>query len=163
RAVAGRISHVAVGASEITVTLQRLRTSRPLLNDDLWKARGLLDIEQFEFSRHHWAVKDRGLAEVRRRGRIGVADAGVSAVEKPLPAPPRATLLEARAVVGDWGHTEIDDFLLEAGVEGLHAGRELGSRRDRANAIVRYILDNPGATTAENHLLSAFLARAAGV
>jgi predicted nucleotide-binding protein len=162
-AFATRITHIAVGPSEIAATLQRLPTNKPVLNDGLWKARGLLDIEQFEFSRHHWAVKDRNLVEVLHREGIEITDADAGFDEKPLPAPPRGTLLQARTVVGDWGHTEIDDFLLEAGVEGLEAGRELGSRRDRANAILRYILENPSSTTAENHLLSAFFARAAGV
>jgi len=60
-----------------------------------------------------------------------------------------------------WGHSEIDDFLLEAGVNGLAAGREVGSRRDRANAILQFVFDHPSATTAENSLLSAFLAKQA--
>jgi predicted nucleotide-binding protein len=58
-----------------------------------------------------------------------------------------------------WGHTQIDDFLLEAGINGLAAGREVGSRRDRANTILQFVFDHPDATTAENSLLSAFLVR----
>ncbi len=58
-----------------------------------------------------------------------------------------------------WSHTKIDDFLLEAGVEGLVAGHERGSRRDRVNAIVQFVFDHPATKTAENSLLSAFLVR----
>jgi predicted nucleotide-binding protein len=51
--------------------------------------------------------------------------------------------------------------LLEAGVADLSAGRAVGSRRDRANAIVQFAIENPSAVTAENSLLSAYLVRRA--
>lgn len=78
-----------------------------------------------------------------------------------LPAPDRRDLLGARNVIGEWGHTEIDDLILEAGVEGLRADRGVGSSRDRANAILRFVLENPDAVTADNSLFSAFVVRAA--
>jgi predicted nucleotide-binding protein len=46
---------------------------------------------------------------------------------------------------------------LEAGVGALNAGRELGGRKARADAIVRFALENPEAITAENSLFSHFL------
>jgi predicted nucleotide-binding protein len=163
RAYLARITHLTSDRSAVTATLQRLPTSQPVLNDDLWKARGSLSIEQFEFTRHHWAVKDCDLLVALSNNGIATTAHEPGFDQHPLPAPPRAALFEARTVVGNWGHTEIDDLLLEAGVEGLQAGREFGSRRDRANAIVRFILDNPGATTADEHLLSSFFVRATGV
>ncbi|HEX9357204.1 MAG TPA: nucleotide-binding protein, partial [Streptosporangiaceae bacterium] len=70
-------------------------------------------------------------------------------------------LIQARDTISSWGHTEIDDLLLEAGIPGVSAGRELGSRRDRANAIIRYALEHPSETTAEESLFSAFLVKRA--
>jgi predicted nucleotide-binding protein len=81
--------------------------------------------------------------------------------EKPLPAPTRTSLISARNVISEWSHTKIDDLLLEAGVADLPAGRALGSRRDRANAIVQFAIENPTAVTAENSMLSAYLVRRA--
>jgi predicted nucleotide-binding protein len=79
----------------------------------------------------------------------------------PLPAPTRADLISARNTISEWSHTDIDDLLLEAGVADLCAGRGVGSRRDRANAIVEFAIGNPAAVTAENSLLSAYLVRRA--
>lgn len=133
-----------------------------LVNDALWKLRAELDIAEFEFSRNHWAVKDRELFAVLAKGGYTFGNTDVAKFEnKQLPAPTRRELLAARNVISEWGHTELDDFLLEAGVAGLKAGRDIGSRRDRANAIIEYALANPSATTAENSMFSAFIVRTA--
>jgi predicted nucleotide-binding protein len=128
----------------------------------LWRIREELDIGQFEFSRNHWAIKERDLFSVLR---AAAHEFDTSALghfeEKPLPAPTRASLLRARDVIAEWSHTEIDDLLLEAGVASLSAGRDVGSRRDRANAIVRSAMENAATVTAENSLLSAYLVRRA--
>jgi len=63
--------------------------------------------------------------------------------------------------MSSWEHTAIDDFILEAGVPSLKIGREIGSSRDRVNAILKFVLDNPSAKTADNSMLSAFFVRAA--
>lgn len=133
-----------------------------LVNDALWKLRTELDIAEFEFSRNHWAVKDRELFAVLAKAGYTFNDTDVAKFEnKQLPAPTRRELLAARNVISEWSHTELDDFLLEAGVIGLEAGRDIGSRRDRANAIIEYALANPTATTAENSMFSVFIVRAA--
>lgn len=44
-------------------------------------------------------------------------------------------------------------------MSSLDATRALGSRRDRANAIIEYALENPSATTAENSMFSAYIVR----
>jgi len=154
------ISRLDVTGKEIKATITRLSETAPILNDALWRLRDALDIGDFEFNRNHWAIKDRDLfATLAAAGHCIDPAITVRFEQRPLPAPPRPELLRARDAMSAWGHTEIDDFLLEAGVNGLTAGRDLGSRRDRANAIVRFAFDHPGATTAENSLLSAFLAR----
>lgn len=164
RAYVGRITAVHDVGADIKLTIASCPSESPILNDALWRIRTDLDIEQFEFSRHHWAIKDRDLFHVL--GAAGHAfNASIIALfdDKPLPAPRRGDLISARNAISKWNHTEIDDFLLEAGVEGLAAGRAIGSRRDRANAIVEFALGHQAATTAENSLLSVFIVRAAGL
>ena len=39
----------------------------------------------------------------------------------------------------------------------LSAGRQVGGRRNRANAIVQFAIENPSAVTAENSLFSAYI------
>lgn len=157
-----RITELSDLGRELRVTVTLCPSDAPILNDHLWRVREELDIEQFEFSRNHWAVKERDLFSVLHAAEH---QCDVSSVghfeEKPLPAPTRASLISARNVISEWSHTEIDDLLLEAGVEDLSAGRALGSRRDRANAIVQFAIENPTAVTAENSLLSAYLVRRA--
>jgi predicted nucleotide-binding protein len=157
-----RITELSDLGRELRVTVNLCPSDAAILNDHLWRVREELDIEQFEFSRNHWAVKERDLFSVLRAAEH---QCDVSSVghfeEKPLPVPTRASLIGARNVISEWSHTEIDDLLLEAGVADLSAGRALGSRRDRANAIVQFAIENPAAVTAENSLLSAYLVRRA--
>lgn len=160
----GRITGVQVAAADIKLTIASCPCEPPILNNTLWRIRADLDIEQFEFSRHHWAIKDRDLFQVLRSAGHNF-DSHIIALfdEKPLPAPTRPDLINARNTIAEWTHTQIDDFLLEAGVDGLAAGRALGSRRDRANAIVKFALAHPAEITAENSLLSVFIVRTAGL
>jgi predicted nucleotide-binding protein len=144
--------------SDLKINVAELTRNCAILNDDLWKMRGDLDLAQFEFNRNHWAIKDRDLfAILAANGRL-FDDSVISRFPlKPLPSPPRSALFVARDVISAWSHTEIDDLVLEAGIPTLIAGRAVGSRRDRANAILVFALANPGAVTAENSLFSAFL------
>jgi predicted nucleotide-binding protein len=145
---------------EIRLTVNLCPSKAPILNDHLWRIREELDIEQFEFSRNHWAVKERDLLSVLRRAGHEFAPSAIALFEsKPLPAPTRASLIRARNSISGWSHTDIDDLLLEAGVVDLSAERNVGSRRDRANAIVRFAIENPSAVTSENSLFSAYLVR----
>lgn len=157
-----RITELRDLGRELRLTVNLCPSDAPILNDHLWRIREELDIGQFEFSRNHWAVKERNLfLTLRAAGhKCDVSFVGTFE-ERPLPAPTRASLISARNVISEWSHTEIDDLLLEAGVADLSAGRALGSRRDRASAIVQFAIENPAAVTAENSLLSAYLVRRA--
>ncbi len=157
-----RISDLRDLGREIRLTVRLCSSKAPILNDDIWRIRDDLDIEQFEFSRNHWAVKERDLLSVLRAAGHEIDTSAVGSFEAvPLPAPNRAALISARSAISEWSHTGIDDLLLEAGVPGLSAGRDAGSRRDRANAIVEFAIQNPSSVTAENSLLSAYLVRRA--
>lgn len=157
-----QITRVAATENGITIELASVLDKNTLTNDMLWKMQNELDIAEFEFSRNHWAVKDKDLWSALLDFGVGIeAPLGKQFLEKPLPAPTRTQSLRARDAIAGWGHTKIDDLILEVGVPKLGAGRELGSRRDRANAILQFSWDNPDATTAENSLLSAYLVRKA--
>jgi len=131
-----------------------------ILNDALWKIRTDLDIEQFEFNRHHWAIKDRSLFPILAASGYPFDPSVISRFEnKPLPAPTRSALISAIDAISNWSHNDIDRFLLEAGVAGLAAGSDLGGRQARADAIVKFAIDNPTAKTAENSLFSAFIVK----
>jgi len=160
-AYVAQITAIEVPGADIKLTIQSLPSESAILNDALWKIRDDLDIEQFEFNRNHWAIKDRDLFQILGAAGYPFDASLVSRFEhRPLPAPRRSDLIGARNIICEWSHTEIDDFLLEAGVSGLAAGRAIGSRRDRANLIVEFAINNPTATTAENSLFSAFIVRA---
>jgi predicted nucleotide-binding protein len=151
-----RISSIEVDGREIKLALSKVAARQRLVNDDLWKLRQELDIAEFEFSRNHWAVKDRDLFSILKGARRSFKASDISRFRaQPLPAPSRAELLRARDVMSSWTHTEIDDFLLEAGVSKLRAGRDITSRRDRVNAIIAFALANPRSITAENSLFTA--------
>ena len=155
-----QITDIQVDRGIVHLTLAPISCSKTLFNDSLWKLRQELDIAEFEFNRNHWAVKDRDLLQLLTKFEYIADDSEKSKFEnKPLPYPTRRELLHSRDDIGNWSHTEIDDFLLEAGITGLEAGRAVGSLRDRANAIIQFALNNPETTTAENSLFSSFIVR----
>jgi len=154
----GRVTQISMGGREVSINFEPLDFGSPLTNDDLWKLSGELDIGDFEFSRNHISVKDRNLFRALSESGYEIDNiVSASFLELQLPRPERKDLLKAREVIGAWGHTEIDDLLPEIGSSELGASRGASSRRDRANAIVRYSLEHPDAKTAENSLLSVFL------
>ncbi len=157
-----QILDIQVRNTKLILKISRLQTTPIIKNANLWRCRDRLDIGQFEFSRSHWAVKERNLLKVLNEVGISLAPKTESRFRNcPLPSPERSELFKARNAMSLWGHTEIDDFILEAGVSDLRIGREIGSRRDRVNAILQFVLDHPDATTADNSLLSAFFVRTA--
>lgn len=146
--------------SYISLTLSSVSSSSVIVNADLWRLRQELDIAEFEFSRNHWAVKDCNLFLLLESAGHQFIELDKSKFEnKTFPVPSRRELLQSRDIIGNWSHTEIDDFLLEGGVSSLEASRAVGSRRDRANAIIEFAFNNPQATTAENSLFTVFILR----
>ncbi len=157
-----RITELHSSGREIQLTVEPFSSKTPIWNDHIWRIREALDIGQFEFSRNHWAVKERDLLSVLRAAGHEVDTNAINPYqERPLPAPARQSLIEAKNSISAWSHSRIDDLMLEAGVGGLSAGRDVGSRRDRANAILQFAIDNPSAVTAEKSLLSAYLVKRA--
>lgn len=158
----GRITQASATAREVTLYSERVRSSLLLTNDAVWKLSAVLDIGEFEFSRNHVAIKHRdAIGVVATAGYDFGIDTRSQFQERPLPAPSRADIIRARTAIGEWGHTEIDDLLLDIGSSELGMDRLPGSRRDRANAIVRFALENPDAEAADNFLLNAYLVRRA--
>lgn len=161
--IVGRITDIDSAEIGTVATVRTLQTFPSLTNDAIWRLREALDIGQWEFHRHHWAIKERDLLRVLTDAGLAFHPGELAEFTRlPLPAPDRRTLLEAKNAIGGWGHTEITDLLLEVGVEDLAVPASI-SRRDRANAILAYVFDHPSSMTAEGSLLSAFLVRRAGV
>lgn len=157
-----RIAEISATGGNIKLAAVPLAADQPLINDILWKLRVELDIEQFEFSRHHLAVKSRDLLGVLARAGHGFQAGEIARfTSKPLPVPSRGSLVAAIDGIAEWSHDDIDRFLLESGISGLEAPRALGGRKNRAKAIVQFAITNPSATTAENELLSALIVRRA--
>jgi hypothetical protein len=103
-------------------------------------------------------VKDRSLFRALEAEGVAIDPAWSAAfVDRSLPAPARADLIRARDVIGNWSHTHIDDLLLKAGVVGLDAGEEIGTREKRAITIAKFTLEHPGAKTADDRLFSTFV------
>jgi predicted nucleotide-binding protein len=158
----GRITHASATRREVLLNFEPFGLALALTNDDVWKLSEPLDIGDFEFNRNHIAIKDRDvLGVLARAGYDFGTNIRSQFHEKPLPAPARAELIRARDVIAEWGHTKIDDLLIDIGSSELGMNRGVGSLRDRANGIVRFSLQNPEAITAENRLLSAYLVRRA--
>ncbi len=159
-----RIHSIETSGSAVFISTSEIVCLPTLNNKALWQLRNALDIDEFEFHRNHWSIKERDLVScLAGAGYQPETSELAKIIPRSLPAPSRQQLLQAKTVVGEWGHTVIDNFLLEAGVPGLEAGRNLGGRRDRANAILQFILGNSAAATAENRLFSAFFVEKAGV
>lgn len=159
-----RVSSIRVKDRNLGIHIGDLPGAPSLTNDAVWRLRDALDIGEFEFSRNHLAVKQRDLfAVLREAGHTIAPEVASSFSELPSPLPSRSLLLSAKDALGSLGHTDLDDLLLEAGIDGMPGDRSLGSRQNRAIAIVRYALEHPGAVTAERSLLGPFLIRKAGL
>ena len=154
-AILAKIQVLTATPSEVSVRV--LALSGPIINEILWKARNALAIDQFEFNRNHWSIKERDLF-VEIAGLIpGLpADINQQFLNKTLPITTRSALMAAKGIIAEWSHTDLDELLIEAGVVGLPKER-VGSRKDRALQIIQYALDNPSAVTAEQDLFSAYL------
>lgn len=158
RACVAKLESVKHTAGAVMIRAKPIPGQPVLINDTVWKLRADLELEQLEFSRHHFAVKDRDLLAVLASAGHDLPSAATSHFRKtPLPAPSRSQLIAAIDQLAEWSHADLDRLLLEVGVDGLHAPQTLGGEKQRATAIVQYAIENPGSTTAENDLLAALI------
>lgn len=158
-----QLSGVRRDRTEIVFSLEPVADFPEIVNADLWRLSGELDIGEWEFTRNHWAVKEKDLFDILGKAGFTIPLTVRSHfVRKPLLQPTRSSLFAARDAISNVGHTRLDEIVLHAGVHGLSAPRDL-TMRDRANAIARFAIENPAAVTAENELFSTFLLRTADV
>lgn len=155
-----KVSAINRYGRDYSIGLRYLPLEPSLINEIIWRERGPLDIEQFEFSRHHWAIKQPDLLGLLKAiGHTMPVEVDRLFRNLPPPAVTREELLQARDALSERSQTDIDDLLLEAGVDGLDVPRSLGSRRDRSNAIIKFALKNPSILTASRSLFSAFIVK----
>lgn len=154
-AVVAKIESLSSDSKELSVRITPIGIT--ITNATLWKARAALGIDQFEFNRNHWAVKEGSLLRVLSDLQINLPpEAAELFADKKLPIVSRAELMACKGPLAEFSHTDLDDLLMEAGAEGLKPTR-IGSRKDRALAIIQYLLEKPDAVTADNELFSFFL------
>ncbi|MEM1186623.1 MAG: nucleotide-binding protein [Planctomycetota bacterium] len=144
--------------SEITLRLTQTTGVNPLVNHTVWALRDELHIDEWEFNRNHFAFKDRDLISTLHVNQITTGPRSLCDFpSQPLPVTPRRLLIAAKNSLSTSSHTEIDDFLAEAGVSGLSAEQQHGlNRQARAINIFKFAAEHPGAVTAENDLFSRF-------
>ena len=163
QAYVGKIVKFEAEGTSLRITFVPFATGAPIQNDDIWRVRNQLGIQQFEFSRNHFAVKDADLLATLTEAGIEFEASEISCLEdSALPLPGRADLIRAVRRIEAWSHRDLDEFLLAAGVTGLKAGRDIGSRKDRCAAILEFAINNPTAVTADNRYFASEIVRASG-
>jgi hypothetical protein len=83
--------------------------------------------------------------ELTGAGREHLSNLGVAT----LFMPSRQEILQAVDALSYMGHSAFDRMLLEFGIEGIKADREVGSLASRSNALARFVLAQPTVKTAE--------------
>jgi hypothetical protein len=153
----GWIKTIRVRQNEIRIAFALDGTIAPFSSDKLNKYSWDFDINKNEMHRTHWAIKDVNLLEALRE--TGLATLSDEA-SRPLNIS-RKTIIEAAASLKNLGHADLDRLLLEFGINDLKAGRELGGRQSRTNALAEFAGQNPTATTAEGEPVGAAIVKRA--
>lgn len=80
--------------------------------------------------------------------------------EEPPPyRPSRQVVIAGSDLLQPLGHSGLDQFILEMGVEGLSAGREIGGLQGRATALADFAVKNPDALTHEGEPIGLAVVR----
>jgi hypothetical protein len=138
----GRIKTLQRRQGEIRITFEFDSLIAPIGKDRLQKLKWDLEFGKLEMNRTHWAVKDTDLLPV-------LATAGLIVGGSVPVRPARRQILAAADRLSNLGHSAFDRMLLDFGIDGIKAGRDVGSLASRANALARIALDNPTIITVE--------------
>lgn len=154
----GRLKGIRVRQGQARVNFEIDPGIRPFKSEDLSGHSWDFDLGKLELSRTHWAVKDVDLFEaLNESGIVGPISPPESSRKFS-----RSTIVNASAVLKDLGHDPFDAMLIEFGIAGLEAGRSLGGLQARANALMKFALENSGALTVEGSSIgNAIVERAA--
>lgn len=118
-------------------------------------------VANFARNHTHWAVKPGDLLSgLRAMGATKAAKVTAPSRQMAV-ALSRQTLMSASDVLQGLGHTSFDAFLLEIGVEGLSAGRDVGGLSGRAKAVGQFVVQNRGALTRDGEPLELAIVRKA--
>lgn len=143
----GHITEIKRRGSHVRIKWKLSLNIPPISSSQLNNLAWDLDLEGGEMNRTHWALKDENLLLILK-------NAGVFLESEEFKFKfSRETLLKSCRILKFLGHSGLDEFILQVGVDGLHAGREVGGLQARCNAIAQYIIENPNALTAENERL----------
>lgn len=136
----GRILDVKRRNGDVRVSFELDADIPPIDPSKLSELDWDLEIEGAESSRTHWAVKNVDLMAVLKTA--GLVPPGRT-------PPSRREILDAAKRLQAIGHSDFDRMILELGVPGLKAGRELGGLLARSNALGQFAIEQPDVLTAE--------------
>lgn len=97
-----------------------------------------------ELNRTHWSIKAVDLDEALVDSNIVQVSATNTHAEAAITRYDgfsRKTVLAAANFLQSLGHSKLDKFLLDLGLENIGAGREVGALQNRANALAKAALD----------------------
>jgi hypothetical protein len=97
-------------------------------------ARGRVALQEPEYVQQEPSSQD-SLARFETPDNFGIGGSTVAKIS-------RTSIIEAVTILEGWTHAEIDRFLLEFELEEV-APQDSGSKRQRANILIRYLSQNP--------------------
>lgn len=156
----GRIKKIQVRSDQLRIHFEISHDIPEISEHEFDSLEWDLEIDSYERTRTHWAVKDVDLAECLP-ARVLVSSMASVGARKKAPEYSRQTVIAATNLLKDLGHTGLDLFLLELGVAELSAGRNLGGLQPRAVALAEFAISHPGNTTKEGERLDVAIIRRA--
>lgn len=153
----GQITSIARRGFDVRITFE-FSENIPALNpkdlDNLsW------ELELGSLSRSNWSVKRADLLAVLRKAGIVAADQVPETPE--LIRFNRQSLILASGLLDRLGHSGLDLFLLELGIDGVNASKDLGGLLARTNALAKFTVDHQDMMTADGEQLGLSVVRKA--
>jgi hypothetical protein len=151
----GKIKSVEIRQAQMRIYYEFTSSISEFTSDQMMSHAWDFDINKYELGRTHWAVKNVDLSEALR-------ELGISGTISSLPnevALSRGSVIKAAGLLQKISHTDFDTMLLEFGIPNLDAGRDLGGRQARSNALAKYAVDFPESVTADGQNIGCAIVR----
>lgn len=157
----GWITNIEEDFGAININFRIDRAFQPIEPTRLISLSRELGIEHdHEIHTTHWAIKDVDLINILTKSGLLNRVNYQEAIDLKFS---RTTIVSASNLLKSLSHSELDEFILEVGVEGLNAPKSIGGRQARATEIGRFTVDNPDAQTPEGEYLSSAVVKRAAL
>lgn len=155
----GWITGIQRRHAEVRLVYEFDESIPPIAHEQIIALARELDIEpRYEVHRPHWAVKEVDLLAVLRKAEIISNKIALTTDHRFS----RQSIIKACDVLSQkLQHSDLNELLLEAGIEELKAGRELGGLKARSVAIATYAVNHIEERTIEGELFTFFLVKRA--